>query len=545
MGEFKEDVLADIPDDVLQRISFYMPWQYDESTGSYTGSNPGLAYSSERQDDDDVRILLQNHCWNRFNENPQLNTSVRGLVGRMTGLGFSVSSSNYEIQEVIEQEVKDFRNRLYANLPKHTGRAIIEGELFQLLTVHEDGFVEIDFVDPVTIDGSGMEGGIIYHPYKSNMPLIYGVKPSNTNKQNPAAVNEYWVPSIFLARDPEMIQFAQQAPYYNSDMLKFSRAKNPKKFSKLGGFNRFMICWDRGFSFRRSISYIRTVLEWLNHYENLKKYEIDHKKASGSYLWKFSFEDVKAFRLWVSLSDEEKRKTGIGAKFTPGGRIFLPPGMDCQPINPQLPKISDSDTDIMHMITAGLNEPEDVATGQSSGTFASVKASRGPMSDRVSDEISLFVNFLRYDLWGSIFFLRSTVTDFPEMFDREEVIGFDKQKPKKKKVKRRPEDLIDITFPTTEIVDWESRARAWLGVKHGSTNDTLGISNATIAAKMGIQNYGNERLKKANEDEMYPELIPTLDQEGMQEQQVAQGGKTAEPPAKPTVQKRPQAAKKE
>ena len=74
-----------------------------------------------------------------------------------------------------------------------------------------------------------------------------------------------------------------------SNVLPFTICK------KLGGYNRFIVAWDRGFLTRRALSYLRTVVEWLNHYETLKKYEIDHKKSCGAYAWTFVFEDVKAF----------------------------------------------------------------------------------------------------------------------------------------------------------------------------------------------------------------------------------------------------------
>jgi hypothetical protein len=270
------------------------------------------------------------------------------------------------------------------------------------------------------------------------------------------------------------------------------------------------------------------VLEWLNYYENLKKYEIDHKKSSGSYVWVVTITDPKAYRLWVSLSAEEKRKTGIMAKKTPGGTLVLPMGMELKAINPQLPRISDSDTDILHMVTGGLNEPEDVTSGQSKGTFASVKASRGPMSDRMSDEIAYFERFLRYDFYRAVFFLRSAVTSFPSTFKRREAVDFKNKKAKFKDIERKPHELIEIAFPVSEVNDAETRAKAYLGVKHGSVYDTLGVSNKTIAEKLGIGNYRRERLQQATEEDRYPELIPTEDAESAQEKKI-EPGKKAKP----------------
>ena len=150
-----------------------------------------------------------------------------------------------------------------------------------------------------------------------------------------------------------------------------------KIFRQFGGFYRFIVSWDRGFVTRRAISYLRTILQWLNHYENLKKYEIDHKKSSGAYLWVFKIIDARSFKLWLQMSDEEKRKTGIMAKKTPGSSLVLPPGIVLEVVNPNLSQITEQDEDIKEMIASGLNEPSDVMTGTTKGsTFSSITASR-------------------------------------------------------------------------------------------------------------------------------------------------------------------------
>ncbi len=92
-------------------------------------------------------------------------------------------------------------------------------------------------------------------------------------------------------------------------------------------------------------------------------------------------------------------------------------------------------------------------------------------------------------------------------------------------IKKKPEFLVDIAYPTSELADAESRARAFLGVKHGSTYDTLGIPNAEIAKKMGFGNYKKLRLQQETEKSRYPELITTVDDEGVQERTEAEPGK--------------------
>ena len=481
-------------------------WQYSGSLDAAPQTDEdGFEVNAGMVRSEPDRAQLQAICRNKFDRNPQVSTAIRGLVGRLTGRGFETSSDIPEIQETIEQIELDPRNRLYNFWPKFVGRFNIEGELFQVLTCHDDGFIEVDFVDPAAVNG-GDDDGIIVHPKKQTMPLAYMIDNGEDKEI---------IPSIFIARYPELLSVLQSRRDYNPKLVQ----KNRKKvFKPFGGFFRFMISWDKGYITHRAVSYLRTIIEWLNYYELLKKYEIDHKRSAGSYLWVATITDPKAFRLWLAMSDEDKRKTGLGAKKTPGGTLVLPLGMELKAINPTLPKISEGDTDILHMITSGLNEPEDVSTGQSKGTFASVKASRGPMSDRVSDEVAYFERYLRYDFWASIFFLKSKIASFPESFTVREAVDFKNKKPIFKEVKKRPEMLLEISFPTSEVVDAETKARAYLGVKHGSTYDTLRIPNAVIAKQLGHGNYRRLCLEHATEDERYPEIVITADQESVQEQ---------------------------
>ena len=522
--------LAKLDDNELGAIAlqFTMPWQMGESEDA---TDPDFTRNS--QEVEMGREDLQLACWDKFNKNPQVGTSVKGQAGRLTGFGFEISSEISEIQEVIEEIELDQRNRLYTFWPKFVARSIIEGELFLCLTVHSDGFIEIDFIDPSNVGGSG-EDGVIYHPRKSTMPLFYFIKQENPNTSK---VNTTLIPTVYIARYPELVTDARQVSGYTEEQTIESKT-NKKQFKKLGGFYRFIVSWDKGFLTKRNVSYLRTIIEWLNHYENLKKYEIDHKKSAGSYLWIVTMEDPKAFRLWLSLSDEERKKTGVCAKKTPGSTLVLPPGMKIECMNPSLPNITEQDNDIFHMITAGLNEPEDVTSGQSKGTFASVKASRGPMADRIADEVASFEKFLRHDFWGSIFFLKSVISGFPTKFSQKVATDFKNQKPIFSIVKKRPELLLSISFPTSQVNDTEGVARALLGVKHGSTFETLGIPNEIIAKKMGFSNYRRMRLQQETEKANYPELALSVDQAAIAGQGTNQD---AAPVKKPSLVKRAKA----
>jgi hypothetical protein len=516
--------LKTLSDNQLKQLQFTVPWQYDPMEGDYVDSDGFKAQKSTKTESLSNRKTLQAECWDKFNKNPQFSTSVRGLVGRLTGKDFAISSSVRQIQEFLDEFEYDPRNRLYNFWPKYVGRAFVEGELFKCLTCKTDGFIEDDFIDPILIDSAtntsllSASDGIIYHPFKTLFPLIYSVRTADGSYMQ--------IPSINLAYYPELLEVASQDSQFDQEALNRSKSNN-SKFKSMNGFYRFIVAWDRSFITRRNVSYLRTTLEWLNHYEDLKKYEIDHKKSSGAYVWVVSITDPKSFRLWLTMSDEDKRKTGIMAKKTPGGTMILPPGMTMSVINPQLPKISEADTDIFHMITSGMNEPEDVSSGQSKGTFASVKASRGPMSDRISDEVAYFERFVKHDFYSAVFFLKSKISNFPSEFKIREAVDFDKNgEAKFENVRKKPQFLIDVTFPTSEVIDSEAKARAFLGVKHGSTNDVLGIPNSVIASKMGLgENYKKLRLVHATESELYPELIPNLDQEAVQEKSITEPSK--------------------
>jgi hypothetical protein len=508
------DFFASLSDDELRGMKFSMPWQvgYD---GGYEDSKDADGFDTTKSADGGElsREELQRTCWEKFHLNPQINTSVRGLMGRLTGMGFETSSENTEINDAINEVYYDHRNRLYNYFPKFVARSNIEGELFLCLTCHDDGFIEVDFVDPSNVTGGGDESsGIIFHPSKPLFPLYYNI--TNPNDLNPNKQIEQ-IPSINMARYPDLINVANKiaaAKGISRDYQKNSIKTKRNPWQKLGYYYRFIVAWDKGFMTRRAVSFLRTTLQWLNHYENLKKYEIDHKKSSGSYLWTFQFEDARSFKLWLALTPEQRATTGIMAKKTPGGTLVIPPGIKLVAVTPQLPKISDGDTDILEMVASGLNEPSDIMTGSSKGTFAAVKASRGPMTDRTSDEIAYFDRFLKYDFWSAVFFLKSQISKFPSVFKVNEAVSFDKkQEPVFKTIPKKPEFLIDISYPISESSDTEAQARAFLGVKHGNMSDTLGIPNSYIAKKIGIGSYGRQRLIKATEDEKYPELVSEAD----------------------------------
>jgi hypothetical protein len=473
---------------------------------------------------------LQKLCWDKAESNPQINSHVRDFMGRMAGWGFGFSSDYLKIQTAVDEIMEDPRNDLYQTFPKFVARSEIEGELFLMYTLHTDGFVEVDFIAPRTIRGGGDNGsGIIFHPTKQTFPLFYLAQFKNRTKEGTES-NTVLIPSINIAYYPELEKDVEDHPSYEVDKIRKSKSDDPV-YAQFNGYYRFIVHWNRGFLTQRNISHIRTTIEWVNYYEALKKYEIDHKKSSGAYLWVIKIDDTQAFRRWLSMSEEDRKKTGVMQTKDPGGTLVLPPGMSVSVENPKLPNISDQDTDIMQMVSSGLQKPQDVMLGDYRSTYASVKASQGPQGDRINDELHYFKLFLQYTFWRPIFFLRSVAKPEFKLYRYiRETIRFENGEPVYGRVKKEVYKLVDICLPVSRLEDIESIAKAFLGSKHASVIDVLGIPRREIARRLGFPNYGKLRKEKSMEDEEFPETLSVADQESVQEK------REAEPP-KPVKEK--------
>lgn len=505
--------INDLPSDVAQRLSFshrafvdderYWAGRKDED--GFTISIPGGIKKQSR-----IYKYLQEECWKKFCDNPQVRTSIMDTMGRLAGFGFGVHSEVQEIQDTIDLLTEDPRNRLHTFLPKYLARAEIEGELFLVFTVHSDGFVEIDFRDPGTVGGPYTDSGILTLRSKPTMPVVYCFEDAVDMDGN--RVPREQIPSIYVARYPELLdQLVQEndGKRQSLDMKLVNKNRNTSipAYKPFNGYYRFVVQWDKGFMTKRNLSHLRTVIKWVNLYESLKMYEIDHKRSSGAYLWTFSFQDITAYKIWASMSEEERKKTGIMQKKTPGGTIILPPGMEMQATNPNLPKISDADSDIINMVGSGLNTTSSMMMGTEDSTYAAAKASSGPISDRIKDSISWWERFLRYDLWDNLFFIREQMGLLQSEHPVTRCIGFKKKKPQFKEVKVPTRRLIDFSFPYSDLGNLENLTKAYLGVKHGSMADVLGIPRDEIVRRLGFGNYAKLRQQHAVEEETYTELL--------------------------------------
>lgn len=514
--EFQKAILGMTDEEIMgSNLLFTMP---DGSKGMVVDADGFPVVARMSEDSAEGFSQLQKACWEKFNTNPQVYSSVDDTGGYLAGANFEFYSEYEDVQDYIYQMLTDSRNRLYSFFEKFVIRAEIEGELFLSATIHDDGFIEIDFIPPTALEHGNDHKGVIYHPNKSSMPLYYAVNI----KDEEGKEKTHAIPSIYVSEFPQdMAGRVRNHKLVKDKNYPIYNKTSKSIFKPFGGFQTFVIAWDRSLFTDRNISHLRTVIEWANHYEELKRYEIDHKRSSGAYLWVATFEDMAGFKKWISLTDEEREATGFYKSKTPGGTVVLPPGMKMVCVNPNLSKISDADTDIMQMVISGLNRSEDMVTGSNSGTYASVKASRGPEADRKETKTERWRRFLVYDFWKHIFRIKATFDPkFKLLRDAEVVTGFDKSKnPIKGKKKMPIWESMEVTFPTSEVNDIESVAKGLLGVKHGSVVDTLGIPPSVVARRLGFRNYTRMRLQHAAEDAKYPTLASAVDAEDSESQQ--------------------------
>jgi len=517
---------AESIDTIMSALMAYTPWQptFPASDGRPAKDEDGFelhpASGSEAFDYKNFQTM-QNKCWTLFHTNPFVFTTLMDNVGRITGYGFGQFSLIPKLQELIDLIWEDPRNNLIIHWKKYVARTEIQGELFLVLSLHQNGFVEVDFMSPSNIRGFEDSSGIFNHPSKAQFPLIYRIE-RQTNV-------EEFIPSINLAYYPDLWSEVENSAHPKIDKAKIIGRNNSAKFKKLKGYTKFIIQWDNGVLTKRNVGRVKTALEWIEHYSDLKKWEMDHKKSSGAYLWVVTIEDKAAFRMWLAMTDEERKKTGLMAKKTPGGTLLLPPGFSLECKNPKLSSITDQDHDILRMVSAGLNTAEDVMTGSSSGTtFSGAKLSRGPMADRTQDTIADIERFLIFTFWRAVFFLNASVTSMPLMHKMKKVYRFDDKEPKSKKVDVASHKLVEIDFPTSELSDLEQRAKALLGVKHGSVIDVLGIPPSVVARKLGFGGYSSLRLQLATEEMTYPGLLPSMEVPEQIDQE--SGKKSAKPP---------------
>lgn len=238
--EFKKHILGMSDEEIMgSDLLFTMP---DGSKGMVVDSDGFPVIARMTEDTAEGFSALQKACWEKFNSNPQVYTSVDDTGGYLAGANFEFYSEYEDVQEFIYNMITDSRNRLYSFFEKFVVRAEIEGELFLSATVHPDGFLEIDFIPPSSLAHGNDHKGVIYHPNKSSMPLYYVVNIKDEEGKEKA----YAIPSIYVSEFPQdMGPKLRNHKFIKSGTYEIYNKTSKAAYKSLGGFQTFIIAWDR------------------------------------------------------------------------------------------------------------------------------------------------------------------------------------------------------------------------------------------------------------------------------------------------------------
>jgi len=474
------------------------------------------------------RATINATAWDKYIKDAFVRTSIERIVGRITGEGFQFYSENWKINRWIDRIVYDVRNELYSSISGFVTRKLVESELFLKLTVHEDdGFVEVDIIEP------GMVEDIIAHKRKNNLPLFFKVR---TDPKEAAKGSGYvFYPSVYVGYLPKLaLEYDQTKGFDPKDVEQNPDVKKKSRNKLL--YRSYVLNWRFGVKeMDRYVSSLRTVFEPIEDYKEAKEWRFEYMKAISSFFIFYQFEDQKTWVRWLALPEEKKKETGLAQPLRPADRLFCPPGVKPLLLNPNLPRLSGEDEDFLKWISGGLRQPYDITSSDIKGpTYASVKGSRTPYLDFISDVRDMARNFFINDFWKFIFFTKGCFDRYFVDMTVREAVEFKAKKPKFRDVVKRPESLIKVSFPMSAEVDMLNVANASLGSKRGSLTYHLGTPKSLTADKLGIGDYHNQLLYRATEEERYPEEYVKVDEnvEGNAGAQ-PQDKKSTEPKPKP------------
>lgn len=446
--------------------------------------------------------MLQKKCWELYRSFGPISAAVNSKADYASGHGFSAFSTDLQIRTFLKDLFYSYRNKLYAGLNGWVVRMLAEGELFVLLAFDDNGKATVRVLEPDRIGKGTANAGILTNPEDVTQTLFY-------EHFYERGVSEL-IPDINIAFNPDLMAVARNLPLYSEEKTVRSKATGGK-FREVGGFRRFVLHWKNltGIhEYKRDLSVITTVIEAIHLYWNAIKWQLDHKKAQCAYTNVVSFSDTPqgriSYSLWEGLTAEEQANTGLTGTLTPGSTVFLLPGMTFEVKAPQLTKLEGENQDLMNVAGAGMKSPQDMFQGQSAGaTHASLRASRSPLEVEIKNTQYKLKNFMTYEFLRACFFVESKVGGFPGTFKKDDIESFREGEAKFTTVDVEPIELVDLTFPDISFEEqMMGRASAYLGSKHSGLR-ALGLSDATIAQKMGVSDLSRQRMERALEEKIY------------------------------------------
>lgn len=499
-------------DDPIMKVMQAAIWQDPTSFASTYVDTPDYTLTpegDEKPSDKNWRDIQQ-LCYSKYRNFGPLRAAIDDKADYTAGMGFSVYSTELELNEFLKELFFSRRNRLYYQCPGWIVRMQAEGELFLLLAFDETGTATIRVVEPSKI-GEAEESGLLTVPDDVTHTLFYEYMGTDGKEL---------IPDISLLFEPEYIKIAPKIDGYDESDVKKSRGS--AKYREIGGFKRFIIHWKNLtgiMEYKRDTSYFMAVLEAINLYWSAIKWELDHKKSQTAYTIVVTFKDsplgLRTWFTWKSMSDDEKAATGLTRPLTPGSKVILPPGMDVNIKSPQMSALSGQNQDLLNISGAGAKTPQDLWQGQASGsTYASLKVSRPPFILNIENLQTKFKNFMLYDvlracLWakhkmgGKFISLSTKEYTLPEVYKAEWVQEVNVDKPKIIEIEVEPIEKIAFTFAQIKLLDApEQLVNSLFGSKHGGVYGA-GVSAETALKRFGVQDFDAEKRKQIIEQSHY------------------------------------------
>lgn len=495
-------------------------------------------YPTAKSPDKNWRAL-QNLAEEKFKTSGPLLRTVTLKSDLTSGAGFKVYSMVKEINEYIKLLFGHHKNLLYEQCIGWMSRIQVS-EVFVLISLDETGFSTIRALEPANI-GTGQQPGLFVDPDDVTSTLFY---------QHYAGTTVELIPDAWCLLDPAGFKEATSRLIASGQgfdpALISTSTKGGGVFSKVGGYRRFVMHWKNLSCIReylRDTSAVSTALEWLSLYENSQKWKLDNQKALAAYAYVFSWEDTPAGKIgalaWNKMTTEEKLKTGLLSAYTPGSKVFLPPGMKMELKNPSLPSLTGSNLDIFTLAGSGVGIPSDIFVGSTAdSSYASIRATRPIFNIEIDNLQHKFEMFMRRLLrvcfaakmaFGGVF-LSLGLQPFrliPSYEEEWEVEKDSKGVPTDRVVtiKVEPVEKIKFSFPDPGLeTDLQSKANMAMGSKHAGLLG-MGISPDRLASEFfGVDDYDNERRLNALYEAKYGKLIAGAAVESATEKKFTQQG---------------------
>jgi hypothetical protein len=497
---------------------------------------------------------LQKNVWLSYKTFGPLNASVDSKGNYVAEAGFGMASTILEINEFLKDLIYSYRNKLYSGILGWVTRMLGEGELFVLVALDEEGTATVRCLEPSRI-GSGDQDGLITDPDDVTQTLFY---------QYVAGGGTDYIPDARFILEPDYMKARMQAAIKVAKNLQgfdpakiLPATKGSGKYSKVGGFRRFVLHWKNltGIhEYKRDIASLATTLEWNNLYIQALKWELDYKKALCSYTIEFDFQDTPtgkiAWSVWKKMTDAQRAATGLMSPLTPGSKIWTMPGMNIAIHAPQLqPLLRGSNQDLINLSGAGAKTPQDLFQGQSGGSsYSSLKSSRPPLTAEIDALQSKLEKFLRFEflrccmqakiaMGGNVLTPAGKGKKLMPTYKAKWVDTLEKGNANIIEIDVEPIEKVIITFPTISLENnAEKIANSLMGSKHTGAYG-MGASAATVTKRMGFDGYPLEKRRQIIEQDEYGAVTSGAAAEGDIEKQLNKSGADGKLPIKPKPEK--------